>query len=145
MNLVNVRNESYDNYADGLIDMLDDYHIQKEFYKFYESYDLKVSPKDTKSEEELYDKEKELLNQFIENHFNVGQILIDLHEKYPHKFKKNRTPIWNWDKSYDSTIVIIDWYEVVYNKEESISHIVDLIREHNINQEDIFNEVLKTS
>ena len=146
----NISNDQYPNTPEGLEDMLCDHNLHHEFNKYYEEdyeEDFKFAKTLATTEEDANEYSTNVIKHILEEVDNVGQIFCELHEHFPKKFKKNTAAIWNWDRQDDRKDgnILIDVYEIVYDKKESISHIVDLIREHNINQEDLFNEVLKTS
>jgi hypothetical protein len=146
MNWYNDSSDEYSNTPKGLDDMLRDFNLLKEFDKHYIS-SLDMDKNSFKSEEEYNDYCEVNIKYILEEVDNVGQVFCELHEHFPKKFKKNSAAMWNWkseDRNKDGAI-LIDVYEVTYTKEESISHIVELIREHNISQADIFEEVMLTS
>ena len=146
MKWINVSNDEYSNTPEGLEDMLCDHNLHFEFHKYYEE-DYEEYKKICRNEEE-YDKYMaNSVKHILEEVDNVGQVFCELHEHFPNKFKKNTAAVWNWDRQDDRKDgnILIDVYEVTYTKQESIKHIVELIKEHNISQADIFEEVLKTS
>jgi hypothetical protein len=135
----------YEVSGNGLIEFLNTYNLNKQFNSIFKEQlkELKELYKD-----DIKSSKEELLNHFIEDRYDFDSVLTKLFDSHPEKFPLNCgiNCGYVWDIDDNNEWITITWYEAQYpNKEEAVSLMVKLIRQHGIETADIFEEVLKTS